>query len=71
MSFAEESSLYVVEAFIDKDKNLWFGTIHDGAARFAGKSLTYFSTQDGLPSNVVVRFTEDKKGKLVDATEAG
>ncbi|MBK6996655.1 MAG: hypothetical protein IPH31_17630 [Lewinellaceae bacterium] len=36
---------YVVEVFEDKKGNLWFGTLAKGAARFDGKTLTYFSTK--------------------------
>ncbi len=70
-SARDRISQYVVAAYEDKDNNLWFGTIHDGAARFDGKSLTYFSTKDGLPSNVVVQFTEDNHGNLWLGTHEG
>jgi ligand-binding sensor domain-containing protein len=62
---------YVVAAYEDKKGNLWFGTTAKGAVRFDGKTLTWFSTQDGLPSTVVTSFAEDKKGNLWMGTHEG
>ena len=62
-SDTDRISQYVVEAYQDKQGNLWFGTMH-GAARFDGETLTYYSKNDGLPSNVVSSFAEDKAGNL-------
>ena len=64
-------STYVVEVFQDKQGNLWMGTMQDGAARYDGKTLTYFSTKDGLPSNTVTSFAEDKDGNLWAGTHSG
>ena len=63
-SDTDRISPYVVDAYEDKKGNLWFGTMHDGVARFDGKTLTYFSKKDGLSSNVVSSFVEDKDGDL-------
>ena len=69
---------YVVEIFEDSKGNLWFGTIPKGAARYGarlpdgqGKTLTYFSTKDGLIGNVVTSFAEDKDGNLWIGTHSG
>ena len=62
---------YVVAAYEDKKGNLWFGTTSNGAVRFDGKTLTWFSTQDGLPSTVVTSFAEDKYGNLWMGTHEG
>ncbi len=62
---------YVVEIFEDSKGNLWFGTISKGVARFDGKTLQYFTTKDGLPTNTVVDITEDKSGNLWMATHDG
>ena len=64
-------SQYVVATFEDRQGNLWFGTMHDGAARFDGKELKYFTKQDGLPTNVVTCFAEDKQGNLWVGTHSG
>ena len=64
-------SAYVVDVYEDKKGNLWFGTISDGVARFDGKSLTYFTTKDGLCDNTVVSITEDREGNIWLGTHAG
>lgn len=62
---------YVVAAYEDKKGNLWFGTTAKGAVRFDGKTLAWFSTQDGLPSTVVTSFAEDKDGNMWMGTHEG
>ncbi|MEQ1903479.1 MAG: two-component regulator propeller domain-containing protein [Pirellulaceae bacterium] len=62
---------YVVEAYEDKNGNLWFGTMAKGAVRYDGKALNWFSTKDGLPSTVVTSFAEDKDGNLWMGTHEG
>ncbi len=68
---SSQISEYVVEVFEDKNGNLWFGTMSDGAVRYDGKQLTYFSTKDGLCDNTVVSIAEDKEGNLWFGTHAG
>ncbi len=68
---APQVAEYVVEIFEDSKGNLWFGTIPNGAARYDGKTLTYFSTKDGLIGNVVTSFAEDKEGNLWMGTHSG
>jgi ligand-binding sensor domain-containing protein len=62
---------YVVEVYEDRKGHLWFGTVSNGAARYDGKSLTWFSEKDGLPSNTVSSITEDKDGNLWLGTHNG
>ena len=62
---------YVVEILEDTKGNLWFGTLAKGVARYDGKSLTYFSTKDGLCGNAVVSMAEDKAGNMWFGTHAG
>ena len=64
-------SEYVVEVFEDKKGNLWFGTMSDGAIRYDGKSLTYFSTRDGLCDNTVASIAEDHEGNMWFGTHNG
>jgi ligand-binding sensor domain-containing protein len=68
---ASQISEYVVEVFEDTKGNLWFGTVSDGVARFDGKTLTYFSTKDGLCDNTVAGIAEDKEGNMWFGTHAG
>lgn len=42
-----------------------------GAARYDGKKLTWFSSKDGLPSNAVHSFAEEKDGTLWVGTHGG
>lgn len=62
---------YVVEVFEDSKGNLWFGTMAKGAARYDGKSLTYFSKKDGLCDNTVACINEDKDGNIWFGTHNG
>ena len=67
----ERIAQYVVQVYEDKKGNLWFGTMHKGAARYDGTTLTWFSKADGLPSNAVPSFAEDKDGNLWVGTQEG
>jgi ligand-binding sensor domain-containing protein len=69
-----------LEIFEDSKGNLWFGTLGKGAARYGNnpndigkqsKTLTYFSTKDGVCGNTVVSFAEENKGNLWFATHSG
>lgn len=62
---------YVVEIFEDSKGNLWFGTMAKGAARYDGKTLTYFTTEDGLCGNTVSSFAEDKEGNIWFGSHTG
>jgi len=62
---------YVVETYQDRRGNLWFGTMNKGAARFDGKTLKWFSIKDGLPSDSVTSFAEDKEGNFWLGTHKG
>ena len=55
---------YVVAVYRDKQDRLWFATLEKGAACYDGEKLRYFTTNDGLISNRVVDFAEDKKGNI-------
>jgi ligand-binding sensor domain-containing protein len=64
-------SEYIVEIIEDKQGNLWFGTVSDGAVRFDGKTYTYFSTKDGLCDNTVASIVQDKDGNMWFGTHNG
>ena len=64
-------SEYVVEIFEDSKGQLWFGTVTDGVARFDGKTLTYFSTKNGLCDDTVAGIAEDKEGNMWFGTHNG
>jgi ligand-binding sensor domain-containing protein len=68
---AAQISEYIVEIFEDTKGNKWFGTVTDGVARYDGKTLTYFSTKDGLCDNTVTGIAEDKDGNMWFGTHNG
>ena len=70
-NYFERIAQYVVETYEDKNGNLWFGTMHKGAARYDGKTLAWFTQKDGLPSNAVPSFAEDQNGNLWVGTQDG
>ncbi|MBC6993395.1 two-component regulator propeller domain-containing protein [Neolewinella lacunae] len=49
----------------------WFGSASDGAYRYDGKVLLYFSAADGLGSGGIRGIQEDKKGQIFFTTLAG
>jgi ligand-binding sensor domain-containing protein len=55
----------------DKAGNLWFGTIDAGAWRYDGKTLTNFTTRDGLGSDSIWTLYKDKAGDLWFGTDGG
>lgn len=62
---------YVVAAFEDSKGNLWFGTNGQGAARWDGTSLRYFSIAQGLVGEVVTDIKADREGGLWFGTHTG
>lgn len=48
----------------DKKGNYWFGSDRDGLYRYDGKTLTLFTTKDGLTHNQVRDIQEDSKGNI-------
>lgn len=62
---------YVVKVFEDSKGNLWLGTIEKGVAKYDGKTLKYFTTNDGLPANRVTGIVEDENGNLWFGTGSG
>jgi len=57
----------------DKDKNLWVGTQEGGLLLFDRKTNKFnrLTTDDGLPSNTILRILEDKAGNLWMSTYNG
>src|SRR4030095_3495351 len=50
--------------FQDKSDNYWFAGAGPGVYRFDGKTITHFTTKDGLLGNPTGGFQEDKWGNL-------
>lgn len=67
----EQIDQYVVDVFQDDQRNLWFGTLEKGVAKYDGAELRYLSTKDGLPSDRVVDMAQDAQGTRWFATGHG
>lgn len=67
---APQIAEYVFEIFEDSKINLWFGT-NNGAAKYDGKTLSYYTTDNGLIGNTVTSFAEDKLGNIWLGTHTG
>lgn len=61
---ATQIAEYVTSVFEDSKRNLWFGTLAKGIAKYDGNELRYYTENDGLPSNRVTSVREDKNGFL-------
>jgi len=57
--------------FRDLEGALWIGTASDGVYRIVGDKTDHFSNADGLSSDSVVRFFQDREGTLWVATTKG
>lgn len=64
-------SQYIRSIFEDSKGNMWFGTIGEGAVRYDGKTITYFSTPEGFVNNSVFAIDEDANGHLWFGTDQG
>lgn len=62
---------YIVAAHEDSKGNLWFGTNGQGAARWDGSALRYFSIAEGLIGDVVTDIISDHDGLLWFGTHTG
>ncbi len=48
----------------DRDGNIWFGTVEQGAWRYDGETLRNFTEEDGLTSKGVMAIYTDSRGDL-------
>lgn len=69
--FIREGGLVnVVSMMTDSKGRLWIGTNDAGIARYENGEYTYFTCDDGLPSNSVRCFAEDKDGRVYVGTSS-
>ena len=67
--FVREGGLVnVVGMMTDSSGRLWIGTNDAGIARYENGEYTYFTSDDGLPSDSVRCFAEDEKGNVYVGT---
>jgi ligand-binding sensor domain-containing protein len=57
-----DKSIWVI--FQDRKNNYWFGSNGNGVYRYDGKTLTRFTTKDGLYSNQIRGIQQDKSGNI-------
>ena len=55
----------------DRDGNIWFGTVEQGAWRWDGTSLRQFSEKDGLPAGDILVVHTNRRSKLWVGGSAG
>lgn len=61
----------IMVVFQDKQNTYWFGSWETGLYRYDGRSITHYTTTDGLPSNRVEEIKQDAKGNLLINTTGG
>lgn len=67
--FVREGGLVnVVGMMTDSKGRLWIGTNDAGIARYENGKYTYFTSEDGLPSNSIRCFAEDENGNVYVGT---
>ena len=67
--FVREGGLVnVVGMMTDSRGRLWIGTNDAGIARYENGEYTYFTMEDGLPSNSIRCFAEDENGNVYVGT---
>lgn len=54
-----------------RDESIWSSSINGGVTRFHGGKLTRYTTNDGLPSDLVLTIKEDSHGNVWFGTGAG
>ena len=67
----DSSTLKVASLFTDSQGDVWVGTMDQGMYRLHGSSVSHFNAADGLSSNAVYNFLEDREGDLWTITSEG
>ena len=57
--------------FVDREGSLWLATADDGLYRFYRGQVDHFRGEEGLSSNTVIGFFEDREGNLWVTTSKG
>jgi PAS domain S-box-containing protein len=65
------SKLAIASLFEDGNRALWVGTFDRGIYRIGGSRVDYFSSADGLSSNTILEFYQDREGNIWVATSQG
>ncbi len=62
--FSNQLGKNIFDIFEDSEGTLWFGTGEYGVASYDGKTLSYYTADDGLCGKTVANIAEDKNGVL-------
>jgi ligand-binding sensor domain-containing protein len=65
------SKLSILSLFGDRDGALWVGTWDRGIYRIRGSRVDHFSSTEGLSSNTIYQFYQDREGNIWVATSQG
>jgi ligand-binding sensor domain-containing protein len=63
--------MQVRSLFSDRDGNLWVGTNGDGLYRFKDRTVRMFTTEDGLPNNVLMTVIGAHDGSVWTGANCG
>jgi signal transduction histidine kinase/ligand-binding sensor domain-containing protein len=67
----DSRTLEVETLFMDSHDALWIGTLKQGVYRIFAHKVDHFQASDGLSSNSIYKFLEDREGNLWAATSKG
>jgi signal transduction histidine kinase/ligand-binding sensor domain-containing protein len=67
----DSSTLGVQTLFLDRDNALWIGTTKQGIYRIHERKVDSFRSTDGLSSDSIYRFCQDREGNVWVATSKG
>ncbi len=67
----DSSTLNVNALLVDRENTLWIGTTNEGIYRIHGRDVDHFRGANGLSSDSVNGFYEDREGNLWVATSKG
>jgi len=65
------NAVTVYETMVDREGNIWLGTLGGGANIFLGELFQNYNVDSGLTNNMVVGFVEDRDGNIWIATYGG
>ena len=71
VALAEIPTQYINTVFTDRAGVLWMGTTNAGIYRIYGSRVDHFRSEDGLSSNAVTAFYQDREGNVWVATTKG
>jgi signal transduction histidine kinase/ligand-binding sensor domain-containing protein len=61
----------VMTLFVDRANDLWLGTAHQGIFRIHGSKVEQFDSTDGLSSDAIASFYQDREGTVWVVTSNG